>query len=153
MPPLDISDNLTRKEAEYLIFVYKKQIEDGDRVTTTIVARKFDVSAATVTEGFHNLANKKFFKYMPYYGIKITEKGIAKAQELLRKHRLLEILFVRLKFAPIEACKEASNIGYYCSEALINRICSLYNHPTQCPCNKKIHSGPYCKSNKNNDLS
>ena len=116
-------------------------------------AREFDVSAATVTEFFHKLANKKFAEYMPYYGIKLTEKGVGKAQEFLRKHRLLETLLVRLmKFTPKEACIEASKIGYYCSETLINRICYTYSHPIQCPCNKKIPVGPYCKGDRNSDL-
>ena len=149
----NISDSLTRKEAEHLVFIYRKQIEGRGRATTTILAREFHVSAAVVTESFHKLAKKKLVEYMPYYGIRLTRKGVAKAQELLRKHRLLETLFVRLmKFTPEEACKEASMIGYYCSEALINRICSTYNHPTQCPCNKQIHVGPYCKGDKNRDL-
>ena len=150
---MNISDSLTRKEAEHLVFIYRRQIEDRDRVTTTVLARKFHVSAAAVTESFHKLAKKRLVEYMPYYGTRLTEKGVAKAQELLRKHRLLEILFVRLmKFAPEEACREASKIGYYCSEALIDRICSTYNHPTQCPCNKHIHPGPYCKGEENSDL-
>jgi DtxR family Mn-dependent transcriptional regulator len=150
---LNISDSLTRKEAEHLVFIYRKQIEDRDRATTTIVAKEFHVSAAVVTESFQKLAKKKLVEYTPYYGIKLTLKGVAKAQKLLRKHRLLETLFVNLmRFNPKEACREASTIGYYCSEALINRICSTYNHPTQCPCNKQIHADPYCKGDKNSDL-
>ena len=56
---LNINASFTRKEAEYLVFIYRKQIEDQDKVATTIVARKFGVSAATVTESFRNLAEKK----------------------------------------------------------------------------------------------
>ena len=133
VPTLNISDTLTRKETEHLVFIYRKQREDRDRVTTTIVAREFHVSPAVVTESFQKLAKKKLVEYLPYYGIKLTDKGVSKAQQLLRKHRLLETLLVRLmKFTPKEACKEASSIGYFCSENLTNRICSTYNHPTQC---------------------
>ena len=147
---LNVNASFTRKEAEYLLFIYRKQIEDQDRVATTIVARKFDVSAATVTESFRNLAEKKLVQYIPYHGVRLTDKGAAKAQGLLRKHRLLETLFVRLmKYAPKEACDEASKIDYYCSESLTNRVCNTYNHPTKCPCNKQIYPSPTCKSDRN----
>jgi DtxR family Mn-dependent transcriptional regulator len=153
MPTLNISNTLTRKETEHLVFIYRKQIEERDRVTTTIIAREFNVSPAVVTESFHKLAKKKFIEYLPYYGIKLTKKGVSKAQELLRKHRLLETLFVRMmNFTPKEACKEASTIGYYCSKDLTNRICSTYNHPTQCPCDKEIHVDPNCTKDKNCNL-
>lgn len=148
---LNIRASLTRKEAEYLVFVYRKQREDQDRVTTTIVARKFDVTAATVTESFQKLAQKQLVEYIPYYGIRLTERGAAKAQDLLRKHRLLETLFVRvMKYTPIEACDEASKLDYYCSEALTNRICHTYNHPPHCPCNKQIYTDPHCTGTRTN---
>lgn len=147
---LNINVGLTRKESEYLVFVYRKQVEDRSRVTTTIVARKFAVTAATITESFHKLAEKDLVKYIPYYGIRLTEKGVTEAKKLLRKHRLLETLFVRLmKYAPTKACNEASRIDYYCSETLANSICSTYGHPAQCPCNKQIYTDPNCRSDRN----
>lgn len=151
---LNISVSLTRKEAEYLVFVYRKQVEDLGRVTTTIVARKFNVTAATITESFHKLAEKNFVEYIPSYGIRLTKKGAAGAQKLLRKHRLLETLFVRLmKYSPIEACNEASRIDYYCSEALANSNCNTYNYPAQCPCKTQIYIDPdymlACKNDRN----
>ena len=146
---LNVSVNVTRKEAEYLAFAYRKQVEEGDRVTTTTMAKTFDITAAAVTESFQKLAEKNLVEYTPYYGIRLTEKGTAEARRFLRKHRLLETLFVRfMKYAPMEACDEASKIDYYCSEALANNICSTYNHPAQCPCNKQIYTGPDCKDEK-----
>lgn len=143
--------NVTRKEAEYLAFVYRRQVEDGERVTNAIVARTFGVTGATVTESFHKLAEKNLVEYIPYYGIRLTEKGVVEAERLLRKHRLLETLLVRfMKYAPREACTEASTIDYYCSEALANTICGAYNHPAQCPCDKEIYTDPDCRGKRDN---
>jgi len=147
---LDIDGTLTRKEAQYLTLVYRKQVEDCNRVTTTTVSRVLKVTPATVTESFQKLAKKNLVEYTPYYGIKLTERGTAEAQKLLRRHRLLETLFVKtMNYPPKKACNEASKIDYYCSEALANNICSTYNHPVVCPCKKEIYADYDCKHLKN----
>lgn len=142
---MKVNVDATRKEAEYLALLYRKQIEEGESVTTTILAKALMVAPATVTECFQKLAEKNLVEYRPYYGVKLTERGIVQAKKLLRKHRLLETLYVRfLRYSPTAACREASRIDYYCSEALANSICSTYDHPVVCPCNKKIFRDPSC---------
>ena len=127
------------------MFVFRRQVEERRRVTTTILAKTFSVTAATVTESFHKLSEKKLVEYTPYYGVRLTKKGVATAQKLLRKHRLLETLFVRfMHYNPGTACIEASKIDYYCSDDLTNKICSVYDHPIKCPCNKQIFRDQNC---------
>lgn len=125
--------------------MYRKQAEEDKRVTTTILANLFRVNPATVTEILQKLAKKNLVEYTRYYGAELTERGIVEAQRLLRKHRILEVLFVRfLKYDVEKACEEASKMDYYCSEVLINAICRIYGHPDTCPCNKKIFHDPTC---------
>lgn len=125
--------------------MYRKQVEEDERVTTTILAKSFKVNPATATEILQKLAKKKLVKYIRYYGAKLTESGIVEAEKLLRKHRILEVLFVKfLRYDAEKACKEASKIDHYCSEDLINTICRTYGHPEECPCNKKIFRDPAC---------
>jgi len=136
----------TPNESKYLMLMYRKQLEDGRRITTTVLARSFKVNPATVTEILQNLAQKKLVEYTRYCGAKLTEKGIAQAQKLLRKHRILEFLLVKfLKYNAEKACEEASTIDHYCSEDLINAICRTYGHPKRCPCNKVIFDDPTCR--------
>jgi DtxR family Mn-dependent transcriptional regulator len=137
---------LAPKEGKYLTFMYKKQVEEDTRVRTTILAKSFKVNPATATEVFQKLAEKKLIEYTRYYGAKLTQTGIAEAQKLLRKHRILEVFFVKfLKYNAAKACAEASIIDHYCSEDLINAICRTYGHPKRCPCNKVIFSNPKCR--------
>jgi len=144
-PVLNAKMNLTPIESKYLTFIYRKQIEEKERVTTTILARAFQVNPATVTETLQRLASKKLIEYTRYYGLKLTENGTTKAEKLLRKHRILELLFVKfLKYNAEKACEEASKIDYYCSEDLINAICRTYGHPDTCPCDKKIFKDSTC---------
>jgi len=120
-------------------------VEEDDRVTTTGLAKMFKVSPAAVTETLQILAKKKLVKYIRYYGVRLTEKGMIEAQKLLRKHRILEFLFTDfLSYDLKKACEEASRIDFYCSEVLINSICRTYGHPDTCPCDKRIFKSLEC---------
>jgi len=137
--------SLTPKEGEYLTFMYRKQVEEDKRASTTTLAKSFKVSPATATETQQKLAEKKLVTYTRYYGAALTEKGIVEAQKLLRRHRILEVLFVKfLRYDTKKACEEASKIDYYCSEDLINTICRAYEHPDTCPCSKEIFQDSKC---------
>lgn len=143
---LTVENRSTPKESEYLAFMYRKQVEEDRRVTTTFLAKAFEVSPATVTETLQKLSRKKLVDYTPYYGAELTEKGTAEGQKLLRKHRILEVLFVRFLDYDVEtACQEASKIDYYCSRELINAICRVYGHPERCPCDKEIFGDAACR--------
>jgi DtxR family Mn-dependent transcriptional regulator len=142
---LGVKVNATPKEGRYLTFMYRTQVEEGRRVTNTILAKSFKVNPATVTEILQKLADKKLVEYARYYGAELTERGVIEAQKLLRKHRILEVLFVKfLGYDAEKACEEASKIDHYCSEDLINAICRIYGHPDACPCNKKIFRDSMC---------
>ena len=76
----------------------------------------------------------------------LTEEGIIKAQELLRKHRILETLFVRfLNYPSRTACEEAAELDHHVSDKLANAICQAYGHPEVCPCNKPIFTNIECR--------
>lgn len=136
----------TPNESRYLMLIYRIQLEEGGKITTTDLARSFNVNPATVTEILQKLAEKKLVEYTRYYGAELTENGIAEARKLLRKHRILEFLFAKfLKYTAEKACEEASTIDHYCSENLINTICQAYGHPKRCPCDKIIFGDPKCR--------
>ena len=137
---------VTTTEGNYLKFLYRKQVENGFRIGTKDLAGFFKVNLATATETLQKLAGKKLLKYKRYYGGEFTEKGITVAQNLLRKHRLLEVLLVYfLKYDTETACKEASKLDYYASESFINCICRMYGHPETCPCTKTIFRDEKCR--------
>lgn len=137
---------VTTTEGDYLKFIYRKQVENDYKIRTKDLAGFFKVNPATATETLQKLAGKRLLKYKRYYGVEFTEKGIAVAQKLLRKHRLLEVLLVNfLKYDAETACKEASTLDYHASQDLINCICRTYGHPDTCPCNKTIFIDEKCR--------
>lgn len=136
---LDAEPRITLNEVRYLKHIYRRQNEELTRIGTKTVSSFMGVQPSTVTEMFQNLAEKRLLKYARYHGVDLTEKGIVEARKILRKHRLLEVLFVRLLNYDVQgACEEAARLDHHVSGALANAICRLYGHPDTCPCNKDI---------------
>lgn len=143
---MNAESRITVNEGKYLKFIYRKQHEEFSRVKTTLIAGFVGVRPATVTEMLQKLAEKDLVKYTRYHGVRLTEKGVAEARKLLRKHRLLEFLFARLLNYDVQkACDEASKLDYHASEDLVNAICRTYGHPETCPCNKAIFGSERCR--------
>jgi DtxR family Mn-dependent transcriptional regulator len=143
---LSTESRITVNEGKYLKLIYRKQHEESSKIKTTLIAKFFRVRPATVTETLQKLADKNLLRYTRYHGVRLTEKGVAEARKLLRKHRLLEVLFVSfLGYDVQNACDEASKLDYHASEYLVDNICRTYGHPETCPCNKVIFSGERCK--------
>ena len=140
---------ITVTEAAYLKLLYRKQIEDGIKIRTKAIADFFGVRQATSTETLKNLDKRGLLNYKRYHGVEFTEKGILITKELLRSHRLLELLFVNfLDHDAKTACEEASKLDFYATKSLINSICSIFEHPESCPCNKAIFEDEQCHTIK-----
>ena len=136
---------ITVNEGRYLKFLYRRQLEETGQNGTIALAEAFRVQPATVTEMLQKLSEKGLLRYRRYYGADLTEKGIIEAEQLLRKHRILEVLFVRLlNYSSQEACEEANELDHHVSDELANTICQVYGHPEICPCDKPIFTDSTC---------
>jgi len=137
--------NVTENEARYLKLIYRKQVEESAGIRTTEVAKFLKVQPATVTEVMQNLSKKNLLRHRSYHGVELTKEGVKAAQKLLRKHRILEVLFADvLNYGPQKSCEEASRLDYYASTDLVNAICRAYGHPKTCPCAKAIFGDSKC---------
>lgn len=128
---------------------YLKEIflmeESGEEVKTTKLAKKLQVKPASITDMVKKIALMGFISYKPYHSIKLTKKGKRIVMKILRKHRLLEKLFV--DFIGLDknlACKEASRLELLLSDKVANSICMTFNHPKICPCGNPIYQDKSC---------
>ncbi len=147
-----MSQTVTKNQGRYLKLIYRRQVEEHENLRTTELADIFDVQPSTVTETLQKLACKGILHYKPYRGVELTDEGLSDARMLLRRHRLLETLFVNhLEYETQEACREASRLDYHTSKDLIDKICRTYGHPKVCPCNKPIFIDRSCRDAKNRE--
>lgn len=77
--------------------------------------------------------------------IKLTEKGEARARDLIRRHRLAERLFHDVLEVGMEESEEtACEIEHFLSPSVTNSVCSFLGHPPTCPHGKPIPRGDCC---------
>ena len=108
-------------------------------VTTTEIARYFEIAPASVTEMLKKLAENGFVSYSSYHGTTLTTKGLEEAQKITRKHRLLEkFLSDVLHIGKDQVHTQACEMEHALSDEAEESLCRLLKHPDKCPDDDKI---------------
>ena len=139
---------------EYLEAIYHFN-EKGELAKNNEIAERLRVAPPSVTQMIKRLAEEGMIIYEPYRGVALTGVGTARAQNIVRKHRLLEvflhnILGLEKEKIHLEACRLEHNISDEATAAL----CKALNKPKTCPdddrpipvCTLEISSCSECKT-------
>jgi DtxR family Mn-dependent transcriptional regulator len=103
-------------------------------VSTTALAQRLEVSAASATNMLKRLDQIGLVAHVPYHGARLTERGRAVALEVVRHHRLLETYLAQALGMPWdEVHDEAEILEHALSEELEERIAAHLGHPTLDP--------------------
>ncbi len=94
---------------DYLETIYE-QLEKTHKIKAVDIAKKMNISRASVTEALQKLAQKEYIIYEKNHPIELTEKGIKIAKEVMHKHKILcnffnKVLKIDLEEAEINACR------------------------------------------------
>lgn len=125
----------SQAEQDYLKAIYHlAKRAEGGRVTTTMLAERLGISAASVTNMVKKLSERGFAAHSPYHGVTLTSAGERAALEVLRHHRLLETyLSTRLGVPWDSLHAEADRLEHALSEDLEARIAADLGEPTTDP--------------------
>ena len=124
---------LSEAVQDYLKTVYKLQNgrEGENTVTTSLIAERMGVSAASATNMVKKLAEMHLAEHTPYQGVTLTPTGEKMALEILRHHRLLELYLAEaLGYSWDEVHAEAERLEHAISEDFEDRIDQLLGHPS-----------------------
>ncbi|MFN8441081.1 MAG: metal-dependent transcriptional regulator [Caldilineaceae bacterium] len=118
---------------EYLAAIYKLGSK-GDRVTTSALSERMNVSAAAVSSMLKRLDESDFIIRSSSEGIVLTEQGRLAALQMIRRHRLLEVFLIDVMgYTWDQVDAEAHRLEYAISAAFEDRMDQLCNYPTHCP--------------------
>ncbi len=110
---------------DYLETIYEQQ-EKNNKIKAVDIAKKLNISRASVTEALQKLAQKEYIIYEKNHPIELTAKGIEIAKEVMHKHRILcdfftKVLKVDYEDAEINACR----IEHVITQTAFNKIVEM----------------------------
>jgi len=128
---------LTVSKEDYLKAIWSlseraatEKIEAG----TNDLALMLQVSAPAVSRMLKQMEKQLLVAHVPYYGVRLTEKGREAALKVVRRHRLLELFLTEvLKYDSHSVHDEAERLEHHISEEFERRIDELLNFPKTCP--------------------
>lgn len=116
---------------DYLKAIYTVGHETDGRASTSAIAGRMEVSAASATNMMQRLAEMKLVDYVPYKGASLTAAGEKVALEVIRHHRLLELYLAEaLGYSWDAVHDEAERLEHVISEEFEDRIDAMLGHPT-----------------------
>src|SRR5918999_3342750 len=119
---------------DYLKALYREAEEGGGDASTTAIASRLGVSAASATNMLKKLAVAGLVEHSRYHGSRLTEDGEAVALEVIRHHRLIETYLAEALGVPWdEVHAEAEVLEHVLSEQLEARISERLGHPSADP--------------------
>lgn len=115
-------NNLTASLEDYLEIIYNS-IETNNSIKAVEIAKKLNISRASVSEALTKLSDKGLIVYEGHKGITITEEGQKEARKVIVKHNTLSAFFentlgINKEIAEESACK----MEHVISEDVFNRI-------------------------------
>ncbi len=118
---------------DYLKAIYKLQQARGF-VSTSEVAGRMGVSAASATNMIKRLARLRLVAHMPYHGLFLTPAGQRIALETIRHHRLLELYLAQHLGVSLDRVdREAELLEHVLSDDVEARIAATLGDPTRDP--------------------
>ena len=118
---------------DYLKAIYKLQ-QGRTAVSTSEIAERLDVSAASATNMVQRLARLRLVAYSRYQGFLLTPAGEKIALEIIRHHRLIELYLARQLGVPLDQVHaEAERMEHVLSEDVEARMATALGDPVQDP--------------------
>lgn len=118
---------------EYLEAIYSFN-EKGELAKNQDLSERLRVSPPSVTQMIQRLAQEGLVEYEPYKGAALTGKGMALAQKVVRKHRLIErFLHDVLRIPKGKIHNEACRLEHGLSDETAAALCKALNNPETNP--------------------
>jgi DtxR family Mn-dependent transcriptional regulator len=122
--------NLSRTQQDYLKTVWNI-IRSGQSARIKTVAEMLKVKPPTVISMFHQLGHYGLLTYDRSKGAQLTGVGYREAEQLIRKHRLIETFLQEvLSIEEPLLHDEAEKLEHVMSDKLIMRIDEFLNYPS-----------------------
>ena len=126
------TETLSSGLEDYIEAIYVAQLS-GTSLKGADLARKLNVSRASVSEALAKLVAKGLIKYNSYSAITLTEIGVDTAKNVYAKHHILKNFFEFVLDVPThEASENACKIEHIISQNILDKMINFtefcHNH-------------------------
>src|SRR5437588_7073027 len=119
---------------DYAKAIYAIQARDEQPVSTTAIAERLGVAAASASRRVKRLGELGLVSHRRYHGVLLSDAGRRVALEVIRHHRLLELYLVESLGVPWDRVhEEAEVLEHVLSEDLEELIAAKLGNPTHDP--------------------
>jgi DtxR family Mn-dependent transcriptional regulator len=119
---------------DYTKAIYALEVRDDQAVSTTALAERLGVTAASASGMVKRLGELGLVTHRRYHGVLLTDAGRRVALEVIRHHRLLELYLVESLGVPWDRVhQEAEVLEHVLSEDLEELIAAKLGDPTHDP--------------------
>jgi DtxR family Mn-dependent transcriptional regulator len=119
---------------DYAKAIYALQMRDDQAVSTTALAERLGVTAASASGMVKRLGELGLVTHRRYHGVLLTDAGLRVALEVIRHHRLLELYLVESLGVPWDRVhEEAEVLEHVLSDELEELIAAKLGDPTHDP--------------------
>jgi len=119
---------------DYAKAIFSLSRRGDDVVSTSALAERLDVSAASASAMAKRLAELGLVTHEPYHGVRLTDAGEKLALEVIRHHRLLELYLAEALGMPWDRVHdEAEVLEHAISVELSDLIAAKLGEPTHDP--------------------
>lgn len=130
---------------EYLEVLWGLISEEGGSARVRDISRSMKVAPPSVVQMMEKMRRNGLVRYDRGRGVSLTRKGERRARAVVRNHRLMEVLLVRVVgMDPDDIEHAVCGAEHYLSEKSANVICTFLNHPEFCPHGGRIPRGECC---------
>jgi DtxR family Mn-dependent transcriptional regulator len=128
-------------EENYLKAIYELSHLNEAKVTPTAIAEVLKNNPASVIDMIKNLTKEKLVSYHKKTGVKLTNKGLKTAMDVVRKHRLWEVfLLEKLGYKWDELHVIAEQLEHVQYHDLADRLDKFLDYPDYDPHGEAIPS-------------
>jgi len=130
---MTFDDTLTASLEDYLEAIFHI-IAEKEAVRPKDLAKRLDVSNASVTGALRALADRELIRYAPYDVITLTTDGKNAAKDVIRRHEVLRDFFVKvLAVDGQDADKAACRMEHSIPKVILERFIQFAEFVEVCP--------------------
>jgi len=135
---------LSENEEEYLEQLLVMEENGVVLATISAVSEGLKIKAPSAVQMLKKLEEKGLVNYKKRKGVELSNEGRTAATHIIRNHRLIETLMKKTLKDEVDE-DVVCGIEHHMTAEFANAVCTLLEHPRNCPHGNPIPKGECCK--------